>query len=92
MSDLLTNEQYIERNWAKMSPKFRDAHNHLRRVRGLTSIPEPKIDLWIPPRAPDPKAYDFANSDFVGAARQFLGHGMMAPGEEGFTVNGREAR
>lgn len=88
----MTNEDYIEKNWAKMSPKFREAHNHLRRARGMSSIPEPLVDLYVPPRGPTAKPFDFSNPEFVGSARQFLGGKLMAPGEEGFTINGKAMR
>jgi hypothetical protein len=40
---------YEEANWAKLSPVFRRTHNRLRQLRGLAPIPEPKVDLWVPP-------------------------------------------
>jgi hypothetical protein len=40
---------YEETNWAKLSPLFRKAHNQLRIQRGLSPLPEPKVDLYVPP-------------------------------------------
>lgn len=71
--DLMTNEEYVQKNWARLSPKFRHAHNRWRRAKGLGSIPDPKIDLWVPPRAEDSKPYDFDSADFKGNVREFLG-------------------
>src|SRR5262245_35124204 len=42
-------KSYEEANWPKLSPMFRKAHNSLRVAKGLSPIPEPKIDLWVPP-------------------------------------------
>jgi hypothetical protein len=83
---------YEEANWAKLSPAFRNAHNRLRQTRGLSPIPPPKIDLYVAPRGPEVKPFDPSNPDFVAATRQFLGSTLPAPGNEGFTINGRTAR
>lgn len=44
---------YEEENWAKLSPRFREAHNRLRAARGQSAIPPPKVDLYVapPPRS-----------------------------------------
>jgi hypothetical protein len=44
-------KSYEEANWAKLSPTFRRAHNRLRQQRGLSPIPDPEIDLWVPSAA-----------------------------------------
>jgi hypothetical protein len=44
----MTNDEYISANWAKLSPKFRDAHNRLRQTRGQETLPPP------PDKTPDP--------------------------------------
>jgi hypothetical protein len=41
----------IEKNWARLSPTFRAAHNRLRAVRGQPPIPSPKRDLYVAPQA-----------------------------------------
>ena len=76
---------YETANWAKLSPAFRAAHNRLRRVRGLPSIPEPKIDLYVPQRAA-PRPLDMSDKEFIAAARQFLGPTYRLPGSEGYKV------
>jgi hypothetical protein len=40
---------YEESNWAKLSPRFRDAHNRLRAARGQPPIPPPAVDLYVEP-------------------------------------------
>lgn len=83
---------YEEDNWAKLSPKFRNAHNRLRQVRGLPTIPPPKIDLYVPPRAPMLRRFDPGNPEFIAAAREFNGGRIPFAGAqgEGFTINGKE--
>jgi hypothetical protein len=49
---------YEEAHWPRLSPAFRNVHNELRRLRGQPTIPEPRIDLYIPPRGPDPIAWN----------------------------------
>lgn len=85
-------QSYEEANWAKLSPNFRDAHNRLRQLRGLPTLPPPKIDLYVAPRGPELKPFDPQNPDFIAATRQFLGASLPAPGKEGFTINGQEVR
>ena len=77
---------YVIDNWAKLSPKFREAHNRLLCARGMVPIPEPKVSLWQPIRGPAVKPFDFSNKEFVGVAREFMG--PMLPGHEGFSING----
>ncbi|WP_407146259.1 hypothetical protein [Bradyrhizobium sp. ORS 86] len=87
---LVDGKTYEEANWARLSPAFRNAHNRLRQMKGLPTIPAPKIDLYVAPRGPEAKPFDFANTDFVTAGREFLGRPMMGPGgDEGFTINGK---
>jgi hypothetical protein len=86
---------YEEANWAKLSPTFRDAHNRLRITRGLSPIPQPAIDLYRPPpiRRADPKELEALDREAGAAKAQFLGQQRhMAPGREGFTVNGVEVK
>jgi hypothetical protein len=89
---------YEELNWAKLSPMFRKAHNHLRIQRGLSPIPEPKVDLYAPPAptsAPESKAIRQSNprdQEFMASAREFLGPRLMLPGAEGFTLNGKPVK
>lgn len=81
------HKSYEEANWAKLSPAFRDAHNRLRQLRGMATIPPPKIDLYVPPRGPAVKPFDPANPDFVASAREFMGTTIMGPrGDEGFSI------
>lgn len=40
---------YETENWAKLSPRFRDAHNKLRVARGEPPIPPPVVDEYVPP-------------------------------------------
>lgn len=85
-------KSYEEANWAKLSPAFRRAHNRLRQARGLPTIPDPKIDLYVAPRGPAVQPFDFANKDFIAAGREFMGPIFGPRGEEGFTINGKAAR
>jgi hypothetical protein len=78
---------FEEANWARLSPAFRAAHNRLRQARGVEPLPEPKIDLYVPPRGPRPLPFDPTNREFVAATREFLGQPMMGPrGGEGFEI------
>ena len=89
---------YEERNWPKLSPVFRRTHNKLREARGLAPIPEPKVDLYVPPStstpAPESEARKFnpRDQEFVASAREFLGPKLMVPGAQGFTVNGQPVK
>jgi hypothetical protein len=44
-----TVADYITANWSRLSPAFRTAHNRLREVRGLPTIPLPDVDLYVQP-------------------------------------------
>lgn len=89
MSD---GKSYEETNWAKLSPAFRNAHNRLRQQRGQPTIPPPKIDLYVAPRAPALKPFDPTDKDFLAAAREFTGPIFGPRGEEGFSINGKVLR
>lgn len=82
-----TGASYEEANWAKLSPTFRAAHNRLRRMRGLPSLPEPVIDLYVPPPA---QIRPLDLNDARAAMREFVGNAIMADGAQGFTINGKE--
>lgn len=83
---------YEEDRWPKLSPTFRAAHNRLRQARGQETIPEPKVDLYVKPRAPAIKPFDPSDPEFIAAARAF--NGGILPGAhaqgDGFTINGQE--
>jgi hypothetical protein len=86
---------YEEANWAKLAPHFRDAHNRLRQLRGLPSIPPPAIDLYRPPaiRRADPKELEAIDREQRAAKAEFLGRGLMGPRTpEGFTINGEDVK
>jgi hypothetical protein len=87
MSD---GKSYEEANWAKLSPAFRNAHNRLRQLKGLPTIPPPKIDLYVPPRGPALKPFDPSNPEFLQSVREFTGPIFGPKGGEGFTVNGKQ--
>ncbi len=80
---------YEEANWAKLSPKFRKAHNRLRQARGLSTIPPPKVDLYVAPKKSMIKPFDPTDKEFVSSVREFMGGTMMGGGLEGFTINGK---
>jgi len=79
---------YEEANWPKLSPMFRRAHNELRVRRGETPIPEPIIDLYVPPPQPARNRFDPSDREFLAAVRQFDTTPRI-PGDEGFTINGQ---
>ena len=79
-------QTYEEANWAKLSPAFRIRHNQLRAMRGLSPIPEPKVDLYVPKRPHKLERLDPNNKEFLVAARQFLGGTLMGGGHEGFEI------
>lgn len=81
---------YEEANWAKLSPHFRAAHNRKLQARGLPTIPPPKIDLYVAPKAPVIRQIDYGSKEFVSATREFLGPTLMGGGLEGFTINGKK--
>jgi hypothetical protein len=79
---------YEEANWAHLSPAFRAAHNRLRATRGLSPIPEPAIDIYVPPPAVI-RPFDPGDREVVAAARGFMGPTLLGErGGEGFTING----
>jgi ribosomal protein L12E/L44/L45/RPP1/RPP2 len=75
---------YEAENWARLSPRFRQAHNRLRAARGIAPIPEPEVDLYVPPPAREIETFDPRSEEGVAAARQFLG--PVIAGDEGFEV------
>ena len=86
-----TGQSYEEANWAKLSPMFRKSHNKLRIMKGLSPIPEPKVDLWIPPKLRKVAKIDEQSPDAVAAMREFLRGGapmMGVPGGQGFEDRG----
>jgi len=82
---------YEAANWAKLSPAAREAHNRLRQSRGEAPIPPPAVDLYVPPSAPTIRPVG-VDKEAAAAARQFMGPRLMAPGDEGFTINGQPAK
>lgn len=87
-----SGKSYEEANWARLSPLRRDAINRLRQARGQSTIPPPKIDLYVPPRAPVLKPFDPSDPDFVRSVREFNGPILGPRGGEGFTINGKDIR
>jgi hypothetical protein len=80
---------YEEAHWAELSPVFRAAHNRLRRMRGLSAIPAPAIDRYIPRQAAI-RPFDPGDGEARAAVREFVGPAMMTGrGDEGFTINGQ---
>jgi hypothetical protein len=92
MTQVVNGKTYEEANWARLSPAFRAAHNRLRQMRGLETLPPPKIDLYVAPRAPVIKPFDPTDKDFIAASREFMGPMFGPRGEEGFTINGRQIK
>lgn len=88
---------YEETHWAELSPAFRAAYNRLRRMRGLTAIPEPAVDRYVPRNSSGNSAairpVDVNDREARAAAREFAGQPLMnARGDEGFTINGEAVR
>ena len=86
-----TGQSYEEVNWARLSPMFRKSHNQLRVLKGLPPIPDPKVDLWVPPKLRKVAKIDEQSPDAVAAMREFLRGGapmMGAPGSQGFEDRG----
>jgi hypothetical protein len=67
-----TGQSYEEANWAKLSPMFRKSHNKLRIQRGMSPIPEPKVDLWVPPKLRKVEKIDEMNPEAVAAMKEYL--------------------
>lgn len=79
---------YEEAHWAELSPGFRAAHNRLRRMRGLTAIPDPAVDRYVPP-PPNIRTVDLNDRETRAAVAEFVGQPVLgARGDEGFTING----
>ena len=77
-------KSFEEENWARLSPAFRAAHNRLRMARGEPPIPEPKIDLYVPPRATSaPLPFNPADPEAIAVEAEFRGLGDQAPVWEG---------
>jgi hypothetical protein len=87
----ISGAAYAEANWAKLSPAYRAAHNKLRVQRGMAPIPEPKVDLWEPPRGGKISKFDPNDPEARGAMREFLGPRLLVPGGEGFEDRGSSA-
>lgn len=92
MTQIVNGKSYEETNWARLSPAFRGAHNRLRQMRGQETLPPPKIDLYVAPRAPVIKPFDPTNPEFLAAVREFNGPMFGPRGEEGFSINGRQVK
>jgi hypothetical protein len=67
-----TGQSYEEANWAKLSPMFRQTHNRLRKQRGMSPIPEPKVDLYVPPKMRKIEKVDETNPEAVAAMKEYL--------------------
>jgi hypothetical protein len=71
---------YEEENWPKLSPAFREVHNKLRVMRGMSPIPAPKIDLYVPPPAtPTPLPFDPADPEAIAVELELCGLGDQTP-------------
>jgi hypothetical protein len=84
-------QSYEEANWAKLSPMFRETHNRLRALRGLSPIPPPAVDLYKPQlvKRVDPAEVDRLAREARAAGMQFMGQRrMMMPGDEGYSRDG----
>jgi len=92
MTPASSRQSWEEARWPTLSPAFRNAHNHLRAARGQQPIPDPKVDLYVPPRGPAAAPFDPSDKEFIAEVRKF--HGGSIPGAwaqgEGFTINGKE--
>ena len=49
----MLNDSYEVQNWARLSPRFRDAHNRRRIAHGMEPLPQPEKDLYKPPSLTD---------------------------------------
>ena len=81
---------YETENWAKLSPKRRDAYNGLRAARGEATIPPPAVDLYQPP-PPRPILSVEANdpellAEYRAATARF--DVALRGGMEGFQIKG----
>jgi hypothetical protein len=64
---------YEEANWARLSPTFRAAHNRLRQLRSMPTIPPPEVDLYVSPAPTALRPFDPADPEAVAAAHEFNG-------------------
>jgi hypothetical protein len=64
---------YEEANWARLSPTFRAAHNRLRQLRSMPTIPPPEVDLYVSPAPTAVRPFDPADPEAVAAAHEFNG-------------------
>lgn len=88
----MNNDSYERAQWPSLSPTFRAVHNRKRAAYGLTPIPEPDVDLYVPPAASSIRTPDDADKqDAWAATSQFTRPTMMVPGNEGFSINGKPA-
>ena len=78
-------KSYEEVHWATLSPRYREAHNRLRKARGQAPIPPPQVDLYKPP-PPQIRTFDPMDREALSAARGFMGTPIMGGGSEGFTA------
>jgi hypothetical protein len=62
---------YEEANWARLSPTFRAAHNRLRQLRGMPTIPPPEVDLYVPPPPTAVRPFDPADPEAIAADNEF---------------------
>lgn len=84
-----SGQSYEEANWAKLSPNFRKVHNQLRIRRGMSPIPEPKVDLYVPPKLRKVEKIDEQSPEAVAAMREYLRPPTMrVPGGQGFRDKG----
>jgi hypothetical protein len=73
-------KSFEEENWARLSPAFRAAHNRLRMARGEPPIPEPKVDLYVPPRATStPLPFNPADPEAIAVEAELRGLGDQTP-------------
>jgi hypothetical protein len=84
-----TGQSYEEANWAKLSPVFRKVHNQLRIRRGMSPIPDPRVDLYVPPKLRKIDKIDEQSPEAVAAMREYLRPPTMrVPGGQGFRDKG----
>ena len=72
-SDAAKGKTYEEATWAKLSPTFRAAHNRLRQLRGMPTIPPPEVDLYVPPAPTAVRPFDPADPEAIAADNEFYG-------------------
>ena len=81
---------YETENWAKLSPRFREAHNRLRVARGEPAIPPPKVDLYVQPPPQPVRTVEVVDSELRAEYRAATSRFdmMLRNGAEGFQVKG----